>query len=161
MCRTVRTNKMGFVKRINSQSHLQCGRAKRVSRNKMRRWEYTETERLLTAVLNYLREANTQEVSLKQQSMNIMLKHSPLKHGAKWGIKGPFLELLTSLGLNTFRNFYELRNTSGGETISHFWIFQSKGISRAQSMIQHRLSVSLYRVHFNTWGLWEWTGDRS
>lgn len=59
----------------------------RVYRNKMRTWESTETKRFLTAVLNYLREVNTQEVSLKQQSVNIMLEHSPWNTGQNGGLK--------------------------------------------------------------------------
>lgn len=44
-------------------------------------WAYGGKQRFLTAVLNYVREVNTQEVRLKQQSVNIIPEHSPWNTG--------------------------------------------------------------------------------
>lgn len=48
---------------------------------------YGGKQRFLTAVLNYVREVNTQEVCLKQQSVNIILERNPWNTGENEGLE--------------------------------------------------------------------------
>lgn len=82
------------------------------------------------AVLNYLREVNTQEVGLKQQSVNISVEHS-LETEGKMRDKKSVPDHPTSLDFNIIKNFTN-SNFSEGETIAHIWNSQSSAISQAR-----------------------------
>lgn len=58
---------MAYRTRKRTHEHLQCRKQQKYARER--------NKGFLMGVIHYVREVNTQEVSLKQQSVNIALEH--------------------------------------------------------------------------------------
>lgn len=131
----------------NMQTHMHICSAE----DKQNVWACGGKQRFLTAVLNYVREVNTQEVGLKQQSVNIILEHSP------WNTrKNEGLEVLSgapnrpSFQHHWWWNFTKTQNLL--RRGNNFTFLEFPELSYFICSVWGGLNVSRHHVHSNKRG---------